>query len=231
MKNKNKAFTLVEIVLAMAIIGVVAVLTITNATKDSDEATKVAQLRSTYNILNTALSKAIEENGPMGGGNNWFGTTSHHKIFDYLKLSKACFYMTETESDGCFKEEAQKGNHTTFVDGSSINSAIRADKAILSNGASIYITLGSNYGADVLVDVNGPNKGNNRYGDDIFGFYIDQNEISPLGMNAPFSTTTDGCPYYGDVCTAWVIKMGNMEYFKCPEKLSWTEVGKSTCNQ
>ncbi len=216
MKNKNKAFTLVEIVLAMAIIGVVAVLTITNATKDTDEATKVAQLRSTYNILNTGYTKMTLE------GDAWLPN-----LVDHIKVSKLCRKDgtdITTNGDGCFNEDAKSIGGVELDD-----RMANGTKAILSNGASIWL----NYTDQLYVDVNGPNKGNNIIGDDVFHFSVGQSINPSGGPDYPFSMSPDdyACPYYGDDCTAWVIKMGNMEYLKCPEKLSWTEVGKSTCNQ
>lgn len=223
MKNKNKAFTLVEIVLAMAIIGVVAVLTITNATKDTDEATKVAQLRNVYNILNTNWTRIrLEDPSFFDGG--YLYPENRTIIFDGLKIAKKC---TENDDTSCWNMKNNINEYEWFEYGRT---------AILSNGASIAVAGNSNSNPGPLyVDINGPNKGNNLLGDDIFEFAVDNYEpyeFYPMGMNATLSASTDGaCPKVPEMCTAWIIKMGNFDCFKCPEKLSWTEVGKSTCNQ
>lgn len=218
----KKAFTLVEILLTLAIVGSVAILAVTNVTNSSDEATRIAKLRSTYSLLNAAYNKALAENGE----NRYYFEKS---ILNYLKLSKACYYMTETQYDGCFKKEAQKGKAINLPpiseNDDGLNSAIRTDKAILANGASV-----ADAGGMIYVDVDGPNKGNNTFGDDIFGFNfsIDGGFI-PLGINAKFSTTSEGCPYYGDLCTAWALKMGNTDYLKCPGDLAWNNPAKVKC--
>ena len=49
----------------MGIIGIVATLTITNATKDTDVAEKVAQLRRSEEILSSAFAQAVAENGTI----------------------------------------------------------------------------------------------------------------------------------------------------------------------
>lgn len=76
----------------------------------------------------------------------------------------------------------------------------------------------------ITVDIDGPNKGKNPAGNDIFGFYI-----SSLGIVPCYAANTGNSPgclggglsYGFEYCTGWVIQYGNLDYLKCPEKLNW----------
>lgn len=227
MKFSNKAFTLAEIVIALAVVGIVAVLATFNANKDTDEATKIALLRSTYNILDAAYKQASLGSDDI--------STILGDMKDYLQISKNC-----GTGIGCFQNDvilkspalANTSNiHPSLTSNSKLDS-VTADvayKLILKNGASILVSKTNKY---VYVDVNGPKKGNSVTGDDVFYFVADAEKgLYPYGYDCTFSKTAPGCPYQGEYCTAWAILMGNMDYLRCPEKLSWTDKSKTTCNQ
>ena len=87
------------------------------------------------------------------------------------------------------------------------------------------------YGA-VYVDIDGPNKGKNTIGYDMFDFSITDQGIFPSntqyniedyrGEDGPCGNVAHD--YY---CTAWVIINGNMDYLKCYDELTWN--GKTSC--
>ena len=234
------AFTLAEVVLVMGIIGVVGVLAVTNAKKDTDTAEKVAQLKKTYDILNTAFAQAVMENGAIKtwGTDGALPTTAEIEavIAPYLKLLKNCGTGT-----GCWKE----GKPLIYTGGESLynlNSNTDYYKAILSNGASIalYNMCYGEYnicGARVIVDVNGL-KGLNMYGNDVFAFIVENDgSIHPAMIHSGYnpdanlaigSFSNDDAAAGGSYATAWALKFGNMDYLKsCKSSLSWT--GDHTC--
>jgi len=231
------AFTLAEVVLVMGIIGVVGVLAISNARNDTDEAEKIAQLRKTYEILDTAFSTAISENGVVS---TWGNTTADiwNVISPYMKFMKKC-----STGQGCW---ANKKAYS--IDGTQSNNNINTNtnfyKGILVNGVSIAISNNSGY-VGIMVDVNGPDKGLNKYGDDIFDFEVSYdtyfsnepryNTVMPSFTAEPvdpsFCYTESGI-----YCTAWAIKFGNMDYLKTDsdgkcsngKTLKWTITNSST---
>lgn len=224
----KKAFTLAEVVLVMGIIGIVATLTITNATKDSDVAEKVAQLRKTDEILSAAFAQAVAENGKTNfWGTNGTSPTNEQVgsvLFSYLNLKKNC--QTGT---GCWTTgKAEKLSTSTFDTTSSdnIDSSSLYYKGILINGVSIAIDKST---SRVLVDVNGKNKGTYRFGDDIFEFNFTYDGIvypkeSP-SSDDPLQYCIDSKGVY---CTRWVYKFGNQDYLKpCRDELDWDT--KHTC--
>ncbi len=228
---KSLAFTLAEVVLVMGIIGVVGVLAVSNAKKDTDTTEKVAQLRKTYDILNTAFAQAVTENGDINTWGPNSPSATMETIYPYLKLLKNCGTGT-----GCWKSGEQVGIGGSETS-SDIDSSNQYSKAILSNGASIaggwFIDHGDDESVDILfdilVDVNGK-KGLNMFGNDIFGFGLKKDgELVPF--YTPNIKSGEGyptCQRIGIYCTAWVIRFGNMDYLKsCGSSLSWS--GDHSC--
>lgn len=233
-KSIKKAFTLAEIVFVMGIIGIVATLTVTNAKKDTDVAEKVSQLRKTEEILSTAFAQAVTENGDISNwGANVHQQPSNEEVWNvinsYLKMKKSC-----ATSTGCWKSgTVSKIPSSEYDANDNIDGANDIYKGILANGASFAI---DNYQAGramtaVKVDVNGPNKGTYRYGDDVFLFVVsDEGEVEPFGFEYQNGAgLLDGCiTGKGVYCTAWVLQFGNQDYLKgCRNKLSWD--GPQTC--
>ena len=235
--TKLIAFTLAEVVLVMAIIGIVGVLAVTNARKDTDVAEKVAQLRKSYQIIESAFSAAVTDNGTIetwGSGNYPTSAEVWDVVSPYFKLEKNCGTNSGCWKDG--KPYGLDGEETTY----NINSSDIFEKAVLVSGVSISLTTNSlfdNHGdeiADIFVDVNGI-KGLNIYGNDIFGFQVyNDGSVVPFnlavgsGNKKPIDSSGTSCLQIGVYCTAWVLKFGNMDYLKdCADSLNWES--KSTC--
>ena len=101
MKNSKKAFTLAEILLTMAIIGIVGIIAVSGAKKDTDVTEKIAQLRRSYEVIDTAFASAVAENGNI---TNWGSTISDRGdvIFPHFKFNKIC-----KTSSGCWRNAKQ----------------------------------------------------------------------------------------------------------------------------
>lgn len=234
-KSIKKAFTLAEIIFVMGIIGIVATLTVTNAKKDTDVTEKVSQLRKTEEIISTAVAQAVTENGDIGtwgaNGNSWPTQEEFWNVISpYLKLKKNC-----ENSRGCWTVgKATKLLSSTSTVNDNIDDDKTVYKGILANGVSIATenAVVENDYVGFKVDVNGPNKGTYRYGDDIFVFsiYKDGN-VNPFG----YEYTRNGNEFLnecisgrGIYCTPWVFQFGNQDYLKdCRHKLDWD--GPQTC--
>jgi len=225
--NMKKGFTLAEVLLTLAIIGVVAALTIpavvTKVTKDQ----YVTGLKKAYNTLKAVEREAIQEHGPM---ENWSWSTGGHgsdptadfeKYFlPHLDVLKNCGATTET---GCFAEGL------TDLDGGSWGDLNYATyyRIVTSDGMSCaYYKYGNTASLSVrgwlYIDVNGL-KGPNRLGRDIFAFdvYPSNLGIKPHGFYAgngvtpvPTSEVNTVCNTSRDgiFCAAKVLAEGKMDY-------------------
>lgn len=254
---KKLAFTLAEVLLVIAIIGTVSILTVNNAVKNTGTAEKIVQLKKTYDILQGAVMASMNDVGsPYKWGAYGSGTESHEYnkailekvLVPHLKLQRNC----ET-STGCWKSTIQANISN---DPPTIDTDNEWYKFILANGASVAIELvqldgdtpiyddsmlflPGDYPTDqmvgvVYVDVDGPNKGSGKAGEDVFAFILfNENGLYPYGNNITIKYTDfdrdPSCPSMGEYCTAWALYKGNQDYFTCPDKLSWTDPEKSHC--
>ena len=244
-------FTLAETLIVMGIIGVVAALTLPNLNSATGDKEKVAKLQKIYSNLQDAFSRAESVYGPL---DEWCANISNNdtacitkvmtRVSDFLKVSKDCGYSGDTNEtgNGCFIVSGNEG----FVISAGYT-------LILADGASIKVERGlgtchnialSSITSDVPekcvlceidVDIDGPNKGSNMPGKDIFSFYITKQGIVAAGSENELTDATlkTNCFSKGGQsprCTAWILKSGNMDYLKadsngkCPNniQLSWS---------
>ena len=210
---KQSAFTLAETLIVMGIIGVVAALTLPNLNNSTGDKEKVVKVKKIYQNLNDAMGRAVAVYGPF---EDWFindanataqTTRAGERLTEFMKLSKNC-KMTK----GCY----------TSGTGTSTNYEL-----ILSDGTSLSIFTSAR-DISISVDIDGLNKGKNKYGYDRFGFgnvnSDDKNNLIPYGENWSPSTMTFGSSTLiascaqGNMtspsCTAWVVNYDNMDYLK-----------------
>jgi len=216
------AFTLAEVLLTLAIIGVIAALTIpaviTKVAKDQ----YVSGLKKAYNTLKSVEREARQEHGPMENW-DWSGDTTaqFEKYFlPHFDVLKNCGATTE---EGCFATE-----HTTVTGGiwSTNFNTTNYYKIVTSDGmAWVFTRTGtiSPYPQGYFfVDVNGL-KGPNKMGRDIFRFEVFPSYlgIKPHGsyihtgptVGLPVSDIDSDCARgTGASCAAKVLSEGAMNY-------------------
>ena len=227
MFKKNQAFTMAETLLVIAIIGVVAALTIPNMSKSVDEQKYVSQLKTEMTNIKSAYKAAREKYGDY---EEWIYSSSTKsarsykvgsRILEYMNVDKDC---ENGESLGCFST-----SDINSISGekaiSSIDTDKEAYKAIVSG--SSYAFLCEETFCRVVVDLDGPQKGYNTYGIDIFDFNIEDTKVNDgdISMDeAPAKCYAGQTPY---ACTAWVLRYSNMDYRKCSSTLNSTS---TSCN-
>jgi len=224
--KKIFAFTLAETLIVMGIIGVVAALTLPNLNNSTGDKEKVVKVKKVYQNLTDAFGRAVAVYGPI---DEWpkessgvIKPESLDRIVEFLKISKDC----GSSQSGCFNTNSVK---SLTGEDSTIYSQFVLRKLITADGTSVlfYGPVGGGY-YRILVDIDGPNKGSNTWGKDLFYFYIslEDNELMPGGSDYPDGYFWAFCPKGGHCITKWVIEQGNMDYLKCPDKLSATN---TTC--
>ena len=229
--KKSVAFTLTEILIVIGIIGIISALAIPNLNKSVSNQEKVTKLKKIYAELNQAHNAAVIKYGPL---NTWFTNDNcesgydclaaknryFDRITEFMKLQKNC----ETTLRGCMPEIAKELNDRDY---GSIDTDIEP-RVILAGGWSFgvhnfydkrtsstytgYKTNGD--GAQIFVDIDGPNKGKNTYGIDLFSFIVTTDGIYPRGGGGYWNDDKMKvyCFYYGTDCAAWIINTGNMDY-------------------
>jgi len=223
MHNKN-AFTLVEIVVAMAIIGIIASLTIPTffANSISRNNQYVAGLKKAYGELSYATDQIKAKNN---GTFKYAYTGGADKIRDlflpYMKVGSTCNYGTADEK--CWHAD----NVVKLLKGA-IDPSNRywTSKMVLNNGSLVlFVNRGNDcnfsYGgiknicSEVYIDVNGF-KPPNQWGRDLHFFWINKDGIKPMvytnGGTTNCSLVTAADYIDGSGCAAKVLREGKMLY-------------------
>lgn len=243
------AFTLAETLIVMGVIGIVAALTIPNLNSSTKNKDTVTRLKKVYAELNEAQDRAIAIYGPIedwfkndncleldgfGLGNIACKQRYLDRITESMKIRKYCRNSTEDCMMNKYGEWLYGGKqYTTILNG--------YPSVILNNGTSIYVDVFSypectgdeedykNECGYVVVDVDGPKKGNYVWGKDLFSFIITKNGIKARGSESNWneSTLKSRCFYQGDYCAEWVLKNGNMDYINTNHT---SETNAGICN-
>ena len=234
MKKKNLAFTLAEVLIVIAIIGVVAALTLPNLNHATGDKERITKVKKIYSTLNEAFDRAQVVYGSAEGWIpyiiNQVGGDSEasrvpalnlftDRMSEFMKVSKI------TTSDGTHAEEGVKiitlpGDVEFYV--SSLD--------MPNPGPSGYFPSRIYLGY-IAVDLDGFKKGKNQPGYDYFEFTIYDQGIYPNeGSNDINYIFSD---YAGH--SKWIIENDNADYLKadeegkCPNgvQLNWTQ---TSCN-
>jgi len=195
-KIRTKAFTLAEVLITLAVIGIVASITIPSIVASHQKRVLETQFAKTYRTLQTAVNLAIAEHGSIESW-NWadnFSLSQRKEFFDkyflpHLNVARYCFGADSVGSNGCFPEN----NYYYALNGVLSDQVLESryyPGAILADGSSLVF---HNYNncitnnircAAFYVDVNGRKKPN-MIGMDLFTFefFPQTNEFLPGGVN------------------------------------------------
>ena len=219
------AFTLAEVLLTLAIIGVVAALTIPAVVTKVAKDQYVVGLKKAYNTVKQIEREAIQEHGPM---ENWSWSTGDDPTADFEKYFLPHFDVLK--NCGATTEKGCWADNITDLGGYYWGNMNDTDeyKIVTSDGMSwayykkyINPSWPKTSKGILDVDVNGL-KGPNRFGRDIFKFDVFP---SSLGIKPWGSLNWDGSPiptsevdrscspaFGGDFCAAKVLSEGAMNY-------------------
>jgi len=223
--NFKNAFTLAEVLTVIGIIGVVATLTLPNLSQNTNNKEYVVALKKTATNIQKALDLAKEQ---YGSYDTWFvddstdtakSTRLGNRLADFLSVTRNCGLDS---NKGCFANsnmlKISGGSRTSYDQNTSMY------KYVLKDGTSV----GFYNNAAIYVDVDGPHKGYNTLGIDIFAFPVSSEGNLVYSMNfASFDNTflsscKDGTE---SNCAAWAMTFDNIDYTKCSD-LSYS---KTTC--
>ena len=210
MRNGN-GFTLAEVLVTLAVIGVIASLTIVPLIQSIQEAQYKAAFKKFYSDFAQAHTKVVfDSNGSIKYKYSRIEIKNAH--LQYLSSLKSCGWSNETPGK-CWHRE----NEWAYMNGDT-GGNMNAPGTVLINGAMfVYYNGGSTctIGWDmcylILVDVNGF-KGPNIVSKDIFGIGIRENAINPLGRPGLYYETYHPCDYIDDGLACAYKIMTNQDY-------------------
>ena len=253
--DKRRAFTLAEVLITLAIIGVVAAMTIPTLISSYKEKQTVSQLLKIQSTLSHAFKMAEVEYGPISTwgltstntgkidsetGKSIYDTSAQREIAQrikpYLRVNKTC-----VQDEMCYPYPGYSLSGIKLNDNYIAGSGNTPPEALFYLNDGTFIQLGwySQTAKKIDISVTLPDNksvlGKNRF----FFFHISEKGIFPEGLeNPPVTVTTSNfetnCnPSFentlsGRYCTAWVIQNKNMDYLHCADELSWS--GKHQCS-
>lgn len=186
------AFTLSEIMIVLGIIGIIAVLTIPALLNNINEADTKAQWKVIYSEVEQAYRSILADAG--GDITGHFGTKAdmQNAFAEKMIYSKRCDVGTPTGR--CWPRPFTEYNTAPFTTVVGNDPTVFWPELLLSRGASIrFILLSSSctrtssyftysYCGDIQIDINGPAKGPNFTGKDIFVIYFAKDKVYPEGV-------------------------------------------------
>ena len=213
--HKKAGFTLAEVLVTLAIIGVVAALTIPNLIQNTQNTGTIAGVKKAQSILSQAYTSFVADDTTM---DEIFSVDDEVNILNQfatkLKIIKNCGAGT-----GCFSATDSYLNLPAFSFGMEVRAGWA--KAILADGMSIGFfdypggcTLSQGTGAllnsvcgEIIVDINGLKKPN-KIGRDMFAFYATKTGFFPLGSN----NNAADCVVMGFGCAGKILKENAVNY-------------------
>ncbi len=196
----KKAFTLSEVLVVVAIISVVAVLTLPTVINSADRNKNITQLRKVQNELQAAFSQAITKYGDSEEWGTGY-TLNINRIFEFLDIKRCgvTFPLSGYSFSGYPVCELKDG---TIISTSSI---------------AIYVAVDG---------INGNTKGKSIFR---FNINYNSGEILPYGYGIDRNASTNAIKLDNDMiqATNWAVVNGNMDYLDCASSLNWET--KLTC--
>jgi prepilin-type N-terminal cleavage/methylation domain-containing protein len=211
---KKSGFTLAEVLITLAIIGVVAALTIPTVVKNYQKTQTVVKLKKAYSAIFQAYNNSQAENGAY---ETWdkgidIGTEEYFNKYwkPYFKIEKTC----STGVSCGYKNNSPWVKLDGIDTGYSINTSVIGLSFITTDGVLYRIRVSNSSGAseasNIIVDLNN-SKGPNMLGKDTFFFERTKNGILPYGYSESVSNINSSCSEEtksGFYCAAKIMKDG-----------------------
>jgi len=211
-RGKHAAFTLAEVLITLAIIGVVAAMTIPTLISDYQEKVLVTKVKKMYSLLSNAYQMYLINNAPEKFPLTEEGATkAFETLKPYLKISKDCGTIS---GRGCIYDNTYLTKKGSI--GENISSQLIYYKFLLVDGSAMAIRGVNNTSLNnmiIYLDTNGP-AGPNKFGVDTFQFEVNNVGVS-VGSAEAYEATCAPADGGGFDCAWWVVNKGNLDYLKC----------------
>jgi len=173
LKFKKRGFTLAEVLITLAIIGIVAALTVPTLMKNYRHAQYKSALKKAYSTIGNAYQKMYYDYSgelPVDSGRLEF----YYAFKPYFKVAKE--YRANSPWGGLYNENCSYKNlNKACANYRYIDDGI----FILEDGTIIFLNTNGNERM-VTIDLDGPEKGPNRWGEDFFTFEVLKKNLGTL---------------------------------------------------
>ena len=219
----KKGFTLAEVLITLAIIGVVAALTIPTVVNNYQKQALYTQFMKMYNTLQTAMQLAMIDHGSPA---TWDFTLERK---DFIDRYIASYVKNQGYNEDYKNSEDIHVKDFTGQDRGTAKQLVTyysmPDFLILDDGGAISMTafISSRKRASLFVDVNGVEKGPNTVGRDMFiiryGYDMENNKPA-VGNFDDIEGNEEGCcsisgscsGVRGETCGMKLLREGKMNY-------------------
>ena len=196
--GQKAAFTLAEVLITLGVIGVVSAITMPTLIQNYQKQVTVTQLKKAYSEIAQAIQKAELEHGLM---ENWYfpkadfndDSVEQNKYFfeNYIKPNLKIIETCIPTSSKCWTDNVLnlKNEKANYISNKQTHLSY-----ITASGYSVYMWMhGTGEGGWYWVDLNGPKKGPNRIGRDIFAFQYEfkGSRFNPAGISSGETITRD----------------------------------------
>lgn len=193
---KNKAFTLAEVLITLAIIGVIAAISVPSLIQKTNQAELKTAWKKTFAMLSQGYDNQLFD---KGGNISTAGFTNYSVFFnDFSNYYKGIKKCTDSRVEGCWVDSPTSWfwntdkylglilNNGSFIILGQVNPASTSFPSYNGTAGIPPLTI-----SDFEVDVNGA-KGPNTTGKDIFRIWIQPDQLLPAGGQ--------GDTYSGSAC-------------------------------
>jgi prepilin-type N-terminal cleavage/methylation domain-containing protein len=196
-KNKKTAFTLAEVLITLAIIGIVAALTIPNLITNYRKKQTVVKLQKAISVLNQAYRQSYDE---LGSPEDNLAITGK----DYFNNYWAPYLSGATLCNTCSACGYSYLPFTTLSGAASTVVCATTNRApfYLKDGVWVMLMLGGGASNELLslnylyVDLNGSTPPN-KHGIDVFFLTRTEKGILPYGYDLPDNVVLNNCSEKG----------------------------------
>ena len=195
--KKRTAFTLAEVLITLGIIGIVAAIIMPSLINNYKKRETVNRLKSTYSIINNAMERAKADYGT--DYSIW--QRSSHDRYDFELLYSLYikpYIKTVDVKKGTICRNYNCKKEYTTLSGQAMYQHDYGGSFILPNGALVHIIpyfCGVDLYSDIVyIDIDGPERGENRLGKDVFDYRlsIGHGETAKYIKNGIFATPCEG---------------------------------------
>ena len=222
MLKKLTGFTLGEVLIALSVIGVVAVLVMPQLVIGQKAAKSKAQFATAYSLISKAIAD-MDADDISTDPSKYPTRTFYPKFKDYNRFIVDCgVNNTSPNTSVC----PSTSDYINVTGKQSIVKDLLDDGALVLNNGMLFAVENcvgcSGYGADhnlwIVADINGKNNRPNRLGYDLFVFQIGEGEVLPLGApgtDALFSNKPEDYCCISSVNKSCSVKNNALNGYTC----------------